>query len=80
MFESGQREVLFLMVTRALAEQCATDLDKGLLVLGSAPTSTSCTRRPAWRRGSRTLIRVGETEIAEDYASVKLRRTSSQGP
>jgi hypothetical protein len=34
MFEAGKREVLFLMLTRDLAERCALDPVKGRLVLG----------------------------------------------
>jgi hypothetical protein len=70
MFESGQREALFLMVTRQLAEQCATDVEKGLLVLGSADVDF-VHKSARLEAGSRTLIRVSESEIAEDYASVK---------
>jgi beta-galactosidase len=70
MFESGVREALFLIVTRPLAEQCATDAAKGLLVLGSAEVDFQH-KTARLEAGSRTLIRVSETEIAEDYAAVK---------
>jgi hypothetical protein len=70
MFESGKREVLFLMLTRDLAERCAYDSTRGLLVLGSAEVDFA--RKTArLSEGSRTLICVSEKDLNEDYYQVK---------
>ena len=70
MFETGRREVLFLILTRSLAEQCSYDAVKGRLVLGSADVDFAhkTARLPA---GSRTVISVGEETLDEDYFTVK---------
>jgi len=70
MFEAGAREVLFLIVTRQLAETCAVDHEKGRLVLGSAEVDF-VHRSARLGAGSRTMISVEETVLNEDYYSVK---------
>jgi len=70
MFEAGQREVLFLIVTRHLAEQCAYDAEKGRLVLGSADVDFAH-KTARLEAGSRTVISVEETTLNEEYYSVK---------
>lgn len=70
MFEAGKREVLFLIVTRDLAERCAYDGAKGRLVLGSAEVDFThkAARLP---EGSRTVISVTADTLDEDYYQVK---------
>ncbi|MGH7441409.1 MAG: hypothetical protein ACREKE_01920, partial [bacterium] len=70
MFEAGQREVLFLIVTRQLAEQCSFDAARGRLVLGSADADFAHgTAR--LEPGSRTLISVKEAALDEEFYTVK---------
>ncbi len=70
MFEASQREVLFLIVTRPFAEQCAFDSTKGRMVLGSADVDFAhgTARLEA---GSRTLVSVREAGIDEEFYTVK---------
>ncbi len=74
MFEAGQREVLFLIVTRPLAEECAFDAVKGRLVLGSGEVDFAH-RSARLKPGSRTVISVEEGALNEEYYSAAAAET-----
>ncbi|MES2200749.1 MAG: beta-galactosidase, partial [candidate division FCPU426 bacterium] len=69
LFEAGKREVLFLIITRSLAEQTSFDAERQKLVIGSAEVDFDhkVARLPA---GSQTLITATATHYDEQYVTV----------
>ncbi len=66
LFENSKREILFLILTRSMAEQSSFDADKGRLVIGSADVDFTA-RTAVLAAGPQTVINVTESGDEESY-------------
>ena len=69
LFESGKREILFLIVTKELAERSSFDAEKGKLVVGSSEVNFDH-KSAVLPEGSQTLITVSQNDYDEQYLNV----------
>ncbi len=77
LFETGKREVLFLILARELAERFAYDADKQKLVVGSSEVDFD-KKSAALPEGSQTLITVTAGGYDEQYLTVGSREPKPQ--
>jgi beta-galactosidase len=70
LFENGKKEIIFLILPIALAQQHSCCSEAELMVLGSVDVDFK-KKKARLQPGSQTLIRVGEKDYKEDYVTVK---------